>query len=362
VEVFVPTRCDTFNLFGDASMINAGTAYWENACPDSQFGLPTFSANGVSSFNVYVTYDPGQSPATCGNGIVNSTLSGQITGGSIVVFGSDVNGLPCNPADTIAHEIGHFFGLDDVGAQCIPSVMAPGVYGQTRCVQDLECLEADLAWINSSEHGTGGGGTGGDDGGGGNVDDPFQICPDCPTPIVLNLDGGSFGFSGTDDPVLFDLTDTGLAAAYSWTAREGGDGFLALDVNANGTIDSGRELFGNHTPLPAGGTAENGYLALSAHDSIASGGNGDGLITANDAVFANLRIWIDWNHNGFSEPGELQTLASAGILSIEYSYHESARRDRHGNFIPYTSYALRQGPHGKTQRIRTCDVLFRPAP
>jgi hypothetical protein len=102
--------------------------------------------------------------------------------------------------------------------------------------------------------------------------------------------------------------------------------FVVLDRNGNGTIDVGAELFGDLTPQPAG-TSPNGFLALAEYDKSGSGGNGDGKITASDAIFSQLKLWQDFNHNGVSEPSELRALTGV-IEGIDLNYKEAKRTIR----------------------------------
>jgi hypothetical protein len=84
------------------------------------------------------------------------------------------------------------------------------------------------------------------------------------------------------------------------------------------------------TPQQADGVFARKFLPKAAN-----GGNEDGFITAQDAVFSNLRLWQDTNHNGISEADELKTLSSLGLAKIELDYKESKREDEHDNKFKY---------------------------
>jgi hypothetical protein len=177
--------------------------------------------------------------------------------------------------------------------------------------------------------------------------------PNCPTP-VCNFYGGCDYAWGCNSPIIVDverkgfhLTDQAHGVYFqfygnskqqvAWTDPKYGNAWLALDRNGNGLIDNATELFGNDTPQPPS-AEQNGFRALAVYDLPVNGGNGDGFITAADSIYSKLLLWTDINHNGISEPNELQTLAQAGITSISLDYHMSERKDEYGNVFRYRGY------------------------
>lgn len=161
------------------------------------------------------------------------------------------------------------------------------------------------------------------------------------SPITISLTCNRPRFSSLEEGVLFDIRDAGVLDQVAWPV-DGVSGFLALDRNGNGQIDSGAELFGNHTPMQNGETSENGYEALREFDV-----DGDDWIEDDDPVYARLRLWIDRNRDGISQPDELHRLQAVGILALSLRYETSRYTDRWGNEFRYHAPVIarpRSGP------------------
>jgi hypothetical protein len=168
------------------------------------------------------------------------------------------------------------------------------------------------------------------------------------TPLALDLDGDGVQTLGLSAGVAFDMDADGTRDHTGWVGPR--DGLLALDRNRNGTIDNASELFGQSTPMTAGGVSTNGFGALAQYDE-----NGDRVIDAQDAVFQDLRVWVDANSNGLSDEGELQTLAELGISSLNLNFAENdAGADAQGNSNSLVStYTTEEG-----QTLALDDMYF----
>ena len=117
----------------------------------------------------------------------------------------------------------------------------------------------------------------------------------CTDPLVINLDGNIAGLS--DQTFFFDLDGDGEKEEIS--TLKSGSGYLALDLNEDGVINDGSELFGTKTG--------NGFADLAKYDQ-----DGNGWIDEDDEVWSKLLIWTK------DEDGKdkLYHLSEAGVGAI----------------------------------------------
>lgn len=157
--------------------------------------------------------------------------------------------------------------------------------------------------------------------------------PNLRSSIILDLDR-----DGVETTVLntyvrlgvrFDHDGNGFAESTGWVGKD--DGLLVRDIDSNGYIEGGEELFGDNTLLSNGEKAANGFEALLDLDSVDNGGNADGVLDSNDAQWSTLKVWIDSDGDARTDEGELLTLDEVGIESFNLNYTQSSIVDVNGN-------------------------------
>jgi len=114
-------------------------------------------------------------------------------------------------------------------------------------------------------------------------------------PLVINFDSPSVQL--TNNKFQFDIDSDGNQEEMSFVKE--GSGFLAIDLNNDGIVNNGKELFG-----PGSG---NGFQELAQYDS-----DGNQWIDENDPIYQNLRIWTK-DDNG---KDQLFALGQKGIGAI----------------------------------------------
>lgn len=146
-------------------------------------------------------------------------------------------------------------------------------------------------------------------------------------PLIIDLGTPGIELCTLADGVNFDLDNNGYAEKTAWIGVE--DGFLAMDRNKNGVIDSGGELFGDQVAIGDGKISSSGFEALAMLDD-----NNDKVIDQNDSRFNELLVWIDSNHNGRSDVGEVKKLSEHNIINISLeNTKESVVDDESGTMM-----------------------------
>jgi hypothetical protein len=153
---------------------------------------------------------------------------------------------------------------------------------------------------------------------------------------VLDLNGDGVQTTSITEGTQFDLLATGTKQKLGWVSKQ--DSLLAMDLNGDGQINSGAELFGDRTVLADGSRAVDGWAALRGLDS-----NHDGKVDAQDTQFNQLCVWVDANGDGVTDAGELRSLADQGIASINLAA-DGRSVQQNGNVVQtFSTYTTTDG-------------------
>jgi hypothetical protein len=115
-------------------------------------------------------------------------------------------------------------------------------------------------------------------------------------------------------------------------------------------------------PLPSGVIARNGFQALRVFDDPAYGGTGDGVVNRDDAIWHRIRLWTDRNHDGISQPSEIDTLGAAHIVELVLAATRVHNVDEHGNILmfegEYVKKLVSAGGASRQVLRRMDDIAF----
>ena len=155
-----------------------------------------------------------------------------------------------------------------------------------------------------------------------------------PSALVFPLDGQEtdFALTSPEQGVLFDIDGNGAKEQIAWTPAGMNVAFLAIDLNGDGRINSGKELFGSAT-LAGSRNGSDALLQMFQQ----SGAPPSGSIHDGHDLYDRLLLWVDRNHDGHSDRAE-QTKAREAFTAIGLGYQSVGWADAHGNRVRFQGW------------------------
>jgi hypothetical protein len=155
-------------------------------------------------------------------------------------------------------------------------------------------------------------------------------------PLVINYAGSAADLSSAK--FSFDLDSDGEDDSISFV--KSGSGLLTLDLNSDGIVNNGQELFGPGTG--------NGFNELAAYDE-----DGNNWIDENDPVFSTLKIWTrDADGNDYLQVLEAVSVGAIYLASVDSEFNlKDNSNELNGQVARTGIYANENGTVGTIQQI-----------
>lgn len=170
-------------------------------------------------------------------------------------------------------------------------------------------------------------------------------------PLIVDLDGDGIETTSADNKIMFDHNGDGIKYATGWVAAD--DAFLVRDINQNGFIDNGTELFGDNTVKQNGQKAQDSFDALADLDS-----NQDGIINAEDTAFSSLKLWQDHNQDGLSQANELSNITATDIDAIDLNVSRTSQETPGGVIFKTGDYSKKNGAQSTISALNFTENRF----
>jgi hypothetical protein len=167
------------------------------------------------------------------------------------------------------------------------------------------------------------------------TDETQKNCDKRVSPLIISMNSEARGIklSAPLDGIQFDiLGENSFPMAHdkkqiSWLTADDQEYYYIVRPRKDGKVLGIDEMFGDNTKGPDGKFSDNGYEALAKYDT-----DKDGLITDEDDVYSDLRLWNDRNRDGVADPNELYKLEEKNVTVIDLHYDNRYKEtDQYGN-------------------------------
>jgi len=276
----------------------------------------------------------GNSVFSLGNTVDFSGSNNQLVGGNVNVYGSGYSFVPDLTADPLLTDSSY----DGGSCPLLPGISYSDDGGS---LSDGSSFDDDGSYSDDDGSYSDDDGSYFDDSG---MDDDYDDMGSFDMdPVILNLSGGAVETTSlTTSPASFDVQSSGQAIQTAWGTA--GEGYLVFDPNDPG----------NTTAITQDSQLVGGFDALQSLAQTFDGSDG-GTLDASDALWNNLKVWVDTTGTGQFENGQLYSLGQLGITSINLDGVQ-VDQDNNGNQILVDSTFTRAD--GSTGNIAGVSLMY----
>ncbi|MFM0592223.1 calcium-binding protein [Paraburkholderia dilworthii] len=327
------TNSETLSKFSTAAGVGGAALTSINTLPGQVSNLST----ALSSYNKAVTSGDRGAISSTGLGLTSNFAAVINSAGAIIVSVADglsaagvIGAAAAAPLISLGLTISSAAGLFVLSAtNAVVDAVRDAANSISHLLDSIASQSGTSGQSSSTQIGAPGtNGTTPESGAGGAAMRKYEESYPQISPLVLDLTGSGINLTplNTSSP-YFDLTNNGFARQTGWIGT--GMGLLCFDPD-NRAVTNITQLFGNATT--------DGFDILRPLDT-----NHDNVFNASDSAFASLRVWVDANGNGMTDPGELYTLADLGIVSISLNATAVHQTIAGNSISSISSYTLADG-------------------